>query len=300
MHTRALSAAPVPHPRPAPGSALPASWSASAVEALRQCPYRFFSRAVLQLSEHDEIDDDADKRDAGRWLHATLERFHVARGAQRRSAADDTEALIAAGRDTLAALVLDHEVREESMLPFTAAWPVLAARYVRWLHGEEAKGWSFDAAEVRIDTPPGDGQPLRLHGRIDRIDLRADGDAVRLIDYKTNSQSKLKEKVRQPLEDTQLAVYAALQRAQDDSGRAVHASYLALDDDEAVVEVEHPDVQATAQRLVHELAQERARIEAGEPLLALGESPVCDTCEARGLCRRDHWAEPAKEPPRAR
>src|SRR5690606_37650671 len=65
---RTLVAQPVLPPQPAPGTALPASWSASTVEALRQCPYRFYGRAVLRLSEADELDDDADKRDAGRWL----------------------------------------------------------------------------------------------------------------------------------------------------------------------------------------------------------------------------------------
>jgi ATP-dependent helicase/nuclease subunit B len=291
---RTVAPTPVLHPQPVPGAALPPSWSASAVEALRQCPYRFFSRVVLQLSEPDELDDDADKRDAGRWLHATLERFHVARRAQPHAPADDTAALIAVGHDTLATLVDAHQISEEAMLPFTAAWPALAERYVRWLHDEERKGWSFDAAEVRIEMPA--DAALRLHGRIDRVDRDARGECVHLIDYKTNSADALRGKVRQPLEDTQLAVYAALQAARDEGRHGIRASYLALDDDEAVFEVEHPDVRSSAQRLVHELARERARIEAGAPLLALGESPVCDTCEARGLCRRDHWAEPDQEP----
>ncbi len=295
LASRAVAPAPVRHPRPAPGAALPPSWSASAVEALRQCPYRFFSRVVLQLSEPDELDDDADKRDAGRWLHATLERFHVARGALRGAPADDTEALIAAGHDTLAMLVDEHRISEEAMLPFTAAWPALAARYVRWLHGEERKGWSFDAAEVRIDMP--EDASMRLHGRIDRVDLDGSGQGVRLIDYKTKAADALRNQVRQPLEDTQLAVYAALQAARDEGRHALRASYLALDDDEAVCEIEHTDVRSSAQRLVFELARERARIEAGAPLLALGESPVCDTCEARGLCRRDHWANTIDQEP---
>lgn len=291
MVLRHLTPQPVPHPLPRPGRALPPSWSASAVEALRQCPYRFFSRAVLQLSEHDELDDDADKRDAGRWLHATLERFHVARGAAPRTAAEDTATLVATGHDTLVALVQEQQVSEEAMLPFTAGWPSLAQRYVRWLHEQEAQGWSFDAAEVRAEMTQPEPDGLRLHGRIDRIDRRAGAGEVRLIDYKTQSRSALLGKVRQPLEDTQLAVYAALQATRDGGNQGVHASYVALDDDEAVVAVEHPSVQESARRLVHELALERARIEHGAPLRALGEGPVCDTCEARGLCRRDHWAE---------
>ena len=141
-----------------------------------------------------------------------------------------------------------------------------------------------------MQMPPGEPHGLQLHGRIDRIDTLADDGSVRLIDYKTNTREQLRGKVRQPLEDTQLAVYAALQMAHDGGARAVRAGYLALDDAQAVGEVEHPGVQDSAQRLVEELAQERMRIAAGAPLLALGESPVCDTCEARGLCRRDHWS----------
>jgi ATP-dependent helicase/nuclease subunit B len=45
----------------------------------------------------------------------------------------------------------------------------------------------------------------------------------------------------------------------------------------------------TARLLMRELGEERRRIAAGAPMPALGEGRVCDTCEARGLCRRDHW-----------
>jgi ATP-dependent helicase/nuclease subunit B len=42
--------------------------------------------------------------------------------------------------------------------------------------------------------------------------------------------------------------------------------------------------------LSEHLAAERVRIEQGAPLPALGEGTVCEVCEARGLCRRDHWS----------
>ena len=44
----------------------------------------------------------------------------------------------------------------------------------------------------------------------------------------------------------------------------------------------HPDVAESARALLSSLA-------AGAPLRALGEGAACDFCEARGLCRRDHW-----------
>jgi ATP-dependent helicase/nuclease subunit B len=269
---------------------LPASLSASAVEALRQCPYRFFSRAALHLSEHDELDDDADKRDAGKWLHATLERFHVARGGPR-AAADDIDHFVAAGRETLATMAHDDGVTPEAMLPFSAGLSALAARYTRWLHQQEAQGWRFEAAEVSIGPLATGSEGLMLHGRIDRIDGHVDAQAVRLIDYKTSSRKSLEDKVRVPFEDSQLAVYVALQLARQVGPGSVQACYLALDEAEDAVAVVHDHVEHSARELTRQIAAERARIEAGAPLPALGEVPVCDTCEARGLCRRDHWSD---------
>ena len=285
---REVASQPTPRPLPRAAGALPQSLSASAVESLRQCPYRFFSRAVLRLSEQDELDDDAGKRDAGRWLHATLERFHLARPTPR-AMAEDIERLVAAGHEALAALARSEGVSEEAMLPFSAGLPALATRYTRWLHAQEARGWSFQAAEVRIDPLATGPAALMLNGRIDRIDAGANG--VRLIDYKTNSRNSLEDKVRVPLEDTQLAVYAALQRARQPSAAAIEACYLALDEPDEDVAVAHPHVEESARVLMREIAAERARIEGGAPLPALGEGAVCETCEARGLCRRDHWID---------
>jgi len=111
-----------------------------------------------------------------------------------------------------------------------------------------------------------------------------------VIDYKTGAAQQLKNKVAEPLEDTQLAFYAALLRAQ--GGGPISAAYVALDDRDAPVVIEHPEVEATAQAMLAGLGLELARLRAGAPLAALGEGRVCEVCEARGLCRRDHWAEP--------
>jgi ATP-dependent helicase/nuclease subunit B len=83
-------------------------------------------------------------------------------------------------------------------------------------------------------------------------------------------------------------VYAALEP------QARTALYLALDESRAPEPIQHQaDVAATAAVLVEQVGHEMARLRAGAPLPALGEGAVCDFCEARGLCRRDHWAAPA-------
>ena len=109
---------------------------------------------------------------------------------------------------------------------------------------------------------------------------------LELIDYKTGSVEKLKEQVREPLEDTQLAFYAAL--VGDDV--PVTASYLAIDRTKGLIPVVHPRVADDARTLVAGIADEMKRLRAGAGLRALGEGSACDYCQARGLCRRDHWA----------
>jgi ATP-dependent helicase/nuclease subunit B len=65
LPVKAVPAQPVQPPAPQAGPHWPPSLSASAVEALRTCPYRFYSRVLLGLSEADELDQAADKRDHG-------------------------------------------------------------------------------------------------------------------------------------------------------------------------------------------------------------------------------------------
>jgi ATP-dependent helicase/nuclease subunit B len=48
-------------------------------------------------------------------------------------------------------------------------------------------------------------------------------------------------------------------------------------------------VTASARALVEGLTRDYERLRAGAALLALGEGPACEHCDARGLCRRDHW-----------
>ncbi len=268
---------PVPRPQPTVPDRLPALVSASQLEALRQCPYRFFARAVLRLDEAQELDAALAKRDYGNWLHHLLHHFH----SQRLFGADDFAQLQDAAQAATAALGLD----EGELLPFAASFERLAPAYLAWLHTRESKGWYW--ADGESDHHRGDAAlgSTRLRGRIDRLD-HGEGDARQLIDYKTSRVAELRRRVSQPLEDTQLAFYAALL-----GGDApLSAIYLALDEDDAPREVPHPAVHNTAATLVAAVGQEWQRMQQGAPLPALGEGQVCEGCEARGLCRRDQWA----------
>ena len=267
---------PVSRPLPSAAGALPDVLSASQLEALRACPYRFFGRAVLRLDEPEELDGVLAKRDYGNWLHAVLHRFH----SQRAYGADAAAQLQQAADEVTRELALD----EGELLPWRASFESLVPAYLSWCAAREAQGWFWADGESEHQCAPPQLAGLRLRGRIDRLDHGADGQR-QLLDYKTGSAEALKKMVRFPLEETQLAFYAALLGDADD----LAAAYVALDAADAPVEIEHAQVQQSARALLQGLGDEWQRLRQGAALAALGEGPVCDHCEVRGLCRRDHW-----------
>lgn len=279
---RSWPAVPAPPARPSAPHALPAALSASAVEALRACPYRFFSRHVLRLSELKEVDEPAAKRDYGDWLHDTLHRFHAA----DPGPGEEARVLALAAEASMQQLGLDAA----SMLAFRASWEELAPRYLSWWRQERAEGWAWQVGEEEHTAAPAAWAPQTLRGRIDRVDRHRDG-RWRLVDYKTGSKDDLSKRAAQPLEDAQLAVYAAL-HLQQHADAPLEAMYLALDDPRSPAPVRHLDVAATAGEMIERLGEELARLRAGEALPALGAGAVCDTCESRGLCRKDDRGEP--------
>jgi ATP-dependent helicase/nuclease subunit B len=284
----AVAATPIRPGAPSAGDRLPRVLSASAFEALRACPYRFFAQSVLGLRAADELDVEVEKRDYGSWLHDVLHAFHVDRP-RGSSVADDVARLRAIGEASLAAQGLD----EAAFLPFNASFAVLVPRYVAWLHAREASGaaWSEGEVELRVALPALEG--VELQGRIDRIDAVDGGAGLELIDYKTGSSSKLKEVVRDRFEDTQLGFYAALVGAK--SALPLRAFYLAMDATRGLELHEHVDVATTANALLDGVAEDLRRLRAGAALPPLGEGSACEYCDARGLCRRDHWS-PEREP----
>ncbi len=269
----------VPRPLPTAAAALPDLISATQVDALRACPYRFFARAVLRLDEAEEIDTGLAKRDYGNWLHAVLHHFH-----SERVYSDGPEAQLQQAADHVTrTMALD----DGEMLPWRASFETFSPAYLAWCAAREAEGWYWADGESDHRRAPPELEGLRLRGRIDRLDHGPDG-RQQLLDYKTGNADAFKRKVNQPLEDTQLAFYAALLGAEETLG----AAYVALDSPGAPLALPHKDVHLSAQTLLDGLGDEWQRLRAGAAMPALGEGTVCDSCEARGLCRRDHWEAP--------
>ena len=275
-----LTPLPVTMPTPSAAALLPPRLSASACEALRACPYRFHALYLLRLREAEELGDEVEQRDYGNWLHDVLLKFHTQRG-EPASAELEIEKLLAIAQEEK----LHKGLADADFLPFEAGFIDLVPRYVTWLHERDAQGARFWQGEQEREISPPEWEGIHLYGRIDRMD-QVQGPALELIDYKTGNAAGLKDKLRQPLEDTQLAFYAAL--VQPETEDPIQASYLALG--RKIESLPHPDVEDSASALVAGVGADLARIRRGAGLPALGEAPTCDFCEARGLCRRDHWS----------
>lgn len=291
---RPLQVAIPPRPSPAAGDVLPESLSASAYQDLRDCPYRFFALRQLRLVEAAELEAEPDQRDMGNWLHAVLRAFHEQRGDTRPGREADRAWLDRLADETAAAMGLNAGEGGAGFLPYQAVWPALREGYLDWLAGFEATdarpGPRFVQAEAECTASAG---PWKLYGKLDRIDSQhsPEGEIAFVIDYKTESRSRTNDRVKEPLEDTQLAFYAAL--LPDDNLRA---AYLSITDkrgdsgkDGPTWLVEQPDVLMAREHLKAGLAHDMERVAAGQPMPALGEGRVCEFCAARGLCRKDFW-----------
>lgn len=273
---RELASQPVARPQ-AQAAALPVDrLSASAYEDLRKCPYRFFALRQLGLQEASEIDQDLDKRDFGNWVHEVLRRFHEA---LRKDAALDRPQLL---DRTALAVTRDLGLPADEFLPFEAAWPQVRDGYLAELSAFEAlEGVRFESAETDHEVTL---QTVRLFGRIDRIDRLPDGRRM-VMDYKTEAHANLKARVKLPMEDTQLAFYAALLEDQ----APPRAAYVHVGERGETHWVEQLEVLAARDALVQGVQDDMRRIGEGAHLQALGEGLACEYCAARGLCRKDFW-----------
>ncbi|MBA4212741.1 MAG: exonuclease [Polaromonas sp.] len=290
-----LVSVPSTPPAPSASDVLPGALSASAYQDLRDCPYRFFAMRQLRLVDAPELAAEPDQRDMGNWLHAVLRAFHEQRGDARPGAEADREALDRLATETAAVMGLNAGEGGAGFLPYEVVWPALRDGYLEWLASFEATserpGPRFVQAEAVMTSTVG---PWKLYGKLDRVDAQdsPEGPIPFVIDYKTESRKTTADRLKEPLEDVQLAFYAAL--LPDDTLRA---AYLSINDrpgstsgDTATQLVEHTEVLEAREQLRAGLSHDMARVAAGHPMPALGEGRVCEFCKARGLCRKDFWS----------
>lgn len=256
---------------------LPRRISPSGYNSLVACPYQFYARHALRLNDLDEVREEIDKRDYGTWVHAVLQGFH----GEHPVLMDEDRATLQFELQRISeAVFADALAHDYLALAWLARWQKMIPDYLDWQVAREQAGWRYVAAEVPFEFAVADD--LMLRGRIDRVDRNvAGGECV--LDYKTQTETVLKNKLKEAGEDVQLACYATV--------RGAHQA--------AFVSLEGGVADVAPQQVMDELAQQNierlrtvyAQMRGGTALPANGVASACAYCEMRGLCRQGSWQE---------
>ncbi len=261
-----------------PAEMIPQKISPSGYNALVACPYQYFARHVLHLNELDEVREELDKRDYGTWVHAVLQRFHEQIPLLQQHDRDDAEAVLRRTSDEVFAAGLAHDYLAQAWL---LRWQALIPAYLDWQLENEDAGWRYQGSEVPFEINV--AQNLQLRGRLDRVDVYVnEPENLAVLDYKTQSVQVLKNKLKEPGEDVQLACYAHVQAAGT-------AAFVSLEDDTVLAVAPPDDIRDLAQFNIERLRTVFEEMREGAGLPAHGAEQICAYCEMRGLCRRGEW-----------
>ncbi len=194
-------------------------FSPTALEAYIACPFRYWLEHVLRLEPLDDPAEDVEHTRRGQAVHRALSRLH-----QKPEPTDVATAL----RAELAAAVQEYADRAPSAVG-RALWGIEGRRLDR-LGAKYARHWAaFRAEWAKHSRTPGPhaveedfgvpgakhpalvlaaGTPneVRIGGRIDRVDISADGFWV--IDYKTGRRTNYTPADLAAFKKVQLPLYA--------------------------------------------------------------------------------------------
>lgn len=141
----------------------------TAIDRLLGDPYQFYAQAILRLRVLDALDAEPTAAWKGTVVHKVLERWH--------KAGDGAGELLRLAAEELAEMRAHPLVR-------SLWWPRLA-KALEWIDeaiaAQRAEGRTLLASEVKGEMS---FRGVKVHGRADRIDRKADG-SLAVVDYKT-------------------------------------------------------------------------------------------------------------------
>ena len=268
-----VAAMPAPSVSP---NLIPQRISASGYNSLVACPYQYYARHILRLNELDEVREGIEKRDYGQWVHDILHRFHAQHPQLAQHARDDLGAALQRTSTEVFAPALQHDYLARAWL---LLWQQAIPAYLEQQLKNEDQGWRYQNGEVPFELPLTDN--FILHGRIDRVDVN--GNQTRVLDYKMMDATRLRNKLKEPGEDVQLACYARVYEADE-------AAFISIEKDKVNFVAPLQDVPELAHANITRLLTVFDQMRSGVALPAHGVDEACQYCEMRGLCRKGEWS----------
>jgi hypothetical protein len=168
---------------------LDAPVSPSTLDAWLTCPVRFFHERLAGLAPPDEVNEGDDPIAVGDLLHKVLLDFHQPhKGREVRRDELSAEHLTRLFLQRLGASGLSAQLPPDALLMLEVAGPERLGRYLSRQPERFTVLDLEESVEASIDVPGSTGRRVRrLHGRVDRVDLRGfeDGEGAVILDYKT-------------------------------------------------------------------------------------------------------------------
>ena len=212
------------------------TFAATELERYAYCPFRFFLERIVRVEPVEDLTLEFDVLNRGRIVHNVLSHFHD-RVNRRLGRSGSPLELDAAEFDALMNEAIERSLPVEPSNPIRSAMREIDRRLVvEWMSRYRDQSRRYDAEWSGLDAPPSpamfevsfglgdekppsvgkpleffrDDEPIRLAGRIDRIDMgRAAGRAIfNVIDYKTGSRIRLSPADILAGETLQLPLYA--------------------------------------------------------------------------------------------
>ena len=281
----------------------PRPYRVSRVDRYVDCPFKYFSESVLQLTEERDEPAGLTPLERGTLLHALFEDFYRAWQAERRGAITPEtlpEAVQRFGtiaREAFARLPEPDRRLEETRLLGSIVGTGVAERVF-----ELEADSGLPVRERRLESelngafrfPILNGlseRSIAIRGKADRIDILDDG-SVRVVDYKLGRMPDLATSI-------QIAVYAHCTRqlleAADGRQHPIRsAAYLAFGDDrrlEGTLGSSQEPPPIAVEVRASAFAATVGRIEAGEFPPRPKRPGDCRWCGYQGVCRKEYLAE---------
>lgn len=285
------------------------AFAVSALEDFAACPYLHFARRSLRLKGPPASGEDGlDPRLLGEIGHEVLERL-FARTVEGGPlpAPEDVPPLYEEVFDRRAAGVPFGLAAERARRSYRRALVRLVAEERERL---VASGWRPARVESDFEFALPGPEPLRVKGRVDRIDTGEDGGAI-VIDYKgAKGFDRSLERKAEAGVHLQLPLYLLAAREQygfepagawllpirgDDRHRPSGYAVEGAPAPRRKVALGREELDALLERTAERVREIAARIRAGKIDVAPFDPDDCARCEYADLCRIEPWMAPAAE-----
>ena len=288
-----------PASTPLPASLFPEQISASGYQQLVNCPYQFFAARCLKLEPPETIREMLEKSDYGERVHLCLHAFHTnvadlpgpfPAELSIHNIKDATQCL-----NDIATAVFAQDLEDNFLhRGWLQRWQEMIPEYLHWQLEHQVE-WQINSTENNLKAPrPND--PIKLQGRLDRIDANKDG--LGIIDYKTGATPHDEDVLNG--EAVQLPFYALLAE-QSLQKTVTRVEYVALDNRsskkrngpkvETVGTLEGETLKTLTLATAARLDKLATDLKSGSPMPAWGDEKTCEYCDMDGLCRKQSWSE---------